>query len=309
MKIVVLGAGVQGTIYGVRLARAGHDVTLIARGQRAQRLRSAPATLEDALTGVVACAQLPVQEELDADLQADLCLVTVRCEQLHAVLPVLSGARQVARFLFLVNKADSWQPVFSALGRDRTVLGFPGTSGSITGDGVVRYVDVKQQPTAIEATAPELARLLRRAGFPVEQVRDMPAWLIRHALFVTAVCGALYEVDCDTAQLAADRERVRYLVQAVRSGLQALDRHRIGPEPLALRAIFRWVPLPLATRYWQGLLASPQAAHYFAGHARHAPIEMAMLAAELRQQITQQEAPGLHRLFAAVDAAAATAPA
>jgi glycine/D-amino acid oxidase-like deaminating enzyme len=32
MKIVVLGTGVQGTLCGVRLARAGHDVTLIERG-------------------------------------------------------------------------------------------------------------------------------------------------------------------------------------------------------------------------------------------------------------------------------------
>jgi ketopantoate reductase len=31
MKIVLFGAGVQGTLYGVRLARACHDVTFIAR--------------------------------------------------------------------------------------------------------------------------------------------------------------------------------------------------------------------------------------------------------------------------------------
>ena len=35
MTIVILGAGVQGTLYGVRLARAGHSVTFVARGKRA----------------------------------------------------------------------------------------------------------------------------------------------------------------------------------------------------------------------------------------------------------------------------------
>jgi divalent metal cation (Fe/Co/Zn/Cd) transporter len=34
MKIVVVGPGVIGSIYGGLLARSGHDVTLIARGQR-----------------------------------------------------------------------------------------------------------------------------------------------------------------------------------------------------------------------------------------------------------------------------------
>jgi 2-dehydropantoate 2-reductase len=35
MKIAILGAGALGTVLGAHLARAGEDVTLIARGQRA----------------------------------------------------------------------------------------------------------------------------------------------------------------------------------------------------------------------------------------------------------------------------------
>jgi hypothetical protein len=42
MRIMILGAGVQGTLYGVRLARAGHDVTLIARGKRVEELQQRP---------------------------------------------------------------------------------------------------------------------------------------------------------------------------------------------------------------------------------------------------------------------------
>jgi hypothetical protein len=50
MRIMILGAGVQGTLYGVRLARAGHDVTLIARGKRVEELRQRGAVIEDALS-------------------------------------------------------------------------------------------------------------------------------------------------------------------------------------------------------------------------------------------------------------------
>ena len=39
MKIVILGAGALGTVLGAHLARAGEDVTLIARGQRAAYLQ------------------------------------------------------------------------------------------------------------------------------------------------------------------------------------------------------------------------------------------------------------------------------
>ena len=39
-RILILGPGVQGTLYGVRLALAGHNVTFVARGKRAEELKS-----------------------------------------------------------------------------------------------------------------------------------------------------------------------------------------------------------------------------------------------------------------------------
>ncbi|MQG27028.1 MAG: hypothetical protein FI723_01420 [SAR202 cluster bacterium] len=39
MKTVVLGAGALGSIIAGHLARAGEDVTLVARGDRAEYLR------------------------------------------------------------------------------------------------------------------------------------------------------------------------------------------------------------------------------------------------------------------------------
>ena len=49
MKIVILGAGALGTVLSAHLARAGEDVTLIARGQRAAFLQEHGATI----TGLV----------------------------------------------------------------------------------------------------------------------------------------------------------------------------------------------------------------------------------------------------------------
>ena len=39
MKIAILGAGALGSLLGAHLARAGEDVTLIARAARAQALQ------------------------------------------------------------------------------------------------------------------------------------------------------------------------------------------------------------------------------------------------------------------------------
>ena len=38
MRFAILGAGALGTILGAHLSRSGHDVVMIARGERARRI-------------------------------------------------------------------------------------------------------------------------------------------------------------------------------------------------------------------------------------------------------------------------------
>jgi 2-dehydropantoate 2-reductase len=304
VRIVVLGSGTQGTLYGVRLASAGHTVTLVARGRRAEELRTHGAVIEHALTGERTKMTLPVAEELGAQ-QADLCLVTVRREQLEGVLPVLAEARGVARTLFMVNHACGSGWLFDALGRERTILGFPGAAGSIEA-GTVRYLEVIEQPTVLEAAARDIISLFEQAGFRVSAVGDVDSWLRRHAVFVTAACGALYEEHCDARRLASDRARLGAFVQAVREGWRALDDVGVAPPPIALRTIFRWVPLSLAVHYWAQLFASRRGEFYFARHARHAVREMAALADDILALAPSAPMPHWRRLHTAITTAAAT---
>lgn len=303
MKIAILGSGMQGTLYGVRLASAGHSVTMIARGRRAVELRSRGAVIEHALTGKRVRMTLAITEALQAREAVDLCLVSVRREQLDAVLPTLVEARGVARILIMVNHACGSGWLFDALGRERTILGFSGAAGGIE-DGVVRYMEVVEQPMVIEAAATEVVALFERAGFRVKAVADMDSWLRRHAVFVTAACGALYEALGDAHRLASDRALIGVFVRAVREGWTALDRIGVKPPPMGLRAIFSWVPLPLAVRYWAQLFASPKGEYYFARHARQAVEEMAALATDVLAAVPSAPMPHWQHLNAAIVAAA-----
>ncbi len=51
MKILVYGTGPLGSLFAARLQTAGHDVSILARGQRLIDLREHGIVLEDALTG------------------------------------------------------------------------------------------------------------------------------------------------------------------------------------------------------------------------------------------------------------------
>jgi len=303
MRIVIFGAGMQGTLYGVRLAQAGHELMMIARGRRAEELRRNGAVIENAFSGKRAASRVTVANTLYPGMSADLCLVTVRREQLAAAWEEVSEARGIARVLVMVNHAGSVSPKFDNRDRRWSVLGFPGAAGGVE-NGVDRYVDIPEQPTVVDASAPDVASVLRQAGFKVALVADMPSWLCRHAVFITAIGGALCESGLDVARLGGDSERVRTFVQAVREGWVAMDRLRVGRPALALRTIFQLIPLPLSVAYWSRLLRSPRGEYYFARHTRHAVSELAMIAADVRKLLPMEGLPALSRLYAAIDAAA-----
>jgi 2-dehydropantoate 2-reductase len=299
LRIVIFGAGVQGTVFAVRLTIAGHQVTLIARPDRAIELRQG-AAIQDLKTMRICMKVLPVLERLPPDSNADMCLVTVRREQIETVLPDLAQAAAIPRVVFMVNHANGSEYLRALLGRSRTVIAFPGIAGERDGT-VIRYLDIPQQHTVVDEPAQDVVSVFRKAGFPVDRVRDMDAWLQRHAVFITAIAGALYENGCDARHLAQNPEWVRRFIVAVREGWAAQDRKRLGSAPLALRTIMDWVPLGLSARYWSRLLASPRGDIYFARHARRAPAEMASLADDVRNSLGEGEAPGLVRLLASID--------
>ena len=105
MRILVYGAGVQGSIYGALLAKSGHEVTFLARGLRA-------AQLADGLTlrGVfgdsdVEIARPVLATRLNPEDHYDICLVTVRRDQIDAILPSLA-ASAIPVIAFMHNHAD-----------------------------------------------------------------------------------------------------------------------------------------------------------------------------------------------------------
>jgi 2-dehydropantoate 2-reductase len=300
-NIVVLGAGVQGTVFGVRLAERHNNVTLIARKDRAQQLRQSGATIQNIETSETTTTFLPVLESLPSSCSADLCLVTVRREQIATVLPDLVRATAIRRIVFLVNHANGSESIFADLGRSRTVIAFPGIAGTGPECGVVRYVEIPRQSTAVESGAQDVVSLFRQADLRVDAISDMDSWLRRHAVFITAIVGALYGNGCDAGRLARNREAVRGFILAVREGWAPLDDTGAPSAPFALRTILCWVPLRFSIEYWCKLLASSRGEIYFAGHARHAPREMASLAADVRTFVSAVQAPELYELLGSID--------
>jgi 2-dehydropantoate 2-reductase len=296
MRIVVVGPGVIGSIYGGLLARSGHDVTLVARGQRLADLRTHGLVLEGADSGQRTEISLPVVAELSPDDHYDLVLVPVRSEQFASTLPMIGGMGDGSDVLMFGNTTGHQSQLAAALG-ERALFGFP-DAGGVRDGPIVRYVVIHQQKTMLgEADGTSTTRIRRLqtmfadAGFRTKVSANIGGWMIGHSAFVVPIGFALYRFDTNTAALAADARTLRLMVLATRDAFEALDDVEI---PANLRWLYLRMPTAFAMRYWRQVFASPRGELWFGAHSRAAPDEMHALASQLRAAVRQTGRPTPH---------------
>lgn len=88
-RILVIGAGVNGSICAVGLFNAGIDVTVLARGKRYEDIGSEGILIEDPFKNTRTVTHVPVIAHLDAQDRYDYILVVVRKNQVPDLLPTL----------------------------------------------------------------------------------------------------------------------------------------------------------------------------------------------------------------------------
>lgn len=304
MRILVVGAGVIGSVYTDGLIRAGHDVVLLARGQRLEALRNSGLLLRRADTGERTNQMVKAVPDLHDQDPFDVVLVPVRFEQLDGVLPLLSEMTDESDVVFFGNYPEGTSKLLEVLG-DRVVFGFPAVGGVREGE-VISYVPIAQQQTMLgEPTGhnsvriQKLANVLRGAGFPTSISNRMEAWLLGHAAFIAPIGCALKLAGTDAHRLAKDRGLLWLLVRATKQGFRALDADGAAEIPANLRTLYLRLPLMVAFLYWRQVLASPRGELWFAAHTRAAPEEMTQLAETLRAAVqrTKRPAPDLLHLI------------
>lgn len=288
MNILVYGAGVLGSLYAARLHEAGHEVALLARGQRLADLREHGVVLENAMTDERTVTHVPVVAALAPDDAYDLVLVVMRKNQVGAVLPILAANAATPNVLFMMNNAAGSDVLVDALGEERVLLGFPGAGGERDGY-VVRYIAQEGKPSPIigEIDGTMSTRLLRIADVlgqissAVECSDNIDDWLKTHVALVSPIANALYMAGGDIIRLAETRDALVLLVRGVREGFRVLQALDVPVIPRKYQALF-WLPEPLLVFFLRRLLATEQAELAIQRHANAARDEMQQLADEFQ---------------------------
>lgn len=228
MHVTIIGAGVLGRIYGVRLAVGGDPVAFLVRPERAEE--TSGFTLEQ-VNGPRRRDVLDRPQRVTAvPRETKAILLTVRFDQLaRSDAPLLALLREAPAVPILAITPMLPGPRALAekiLGR-RLTAAMPGAAGYLDERGVVRYWLTSVAPTLVEGdpadprggpdgpAIDELLHRLGKVGLPAHRERDVGAL---NAATTTAFFPLVAAIDAGGGieRLLADRELFATVIDAAR---------------------------------------------------------------------------------------------
>jgi len=305
-RILVIGAGVNGSVCAAALDRAGCDLTVLARGKRLEELRERGIEIEDPLKGTRTVTQVPLVDRLAPEDIYEYVLVVIRKNQVGELLPVLAQ-NQSPSVVFMVNTASGPEEWIAALGAARVMLGFVFAGGRREGS-LIRAMRPRglgapfgEASGAITERLTRLVSILNRAGLKAKAIADMPDWLATHAAMVAPLGMLVLKHGCDTYALARSRLDMGMVANALRETLAVLraSGRRIVPHGTVLLDV---LPRFVVRSLFRALLSSRFGEIGMGWHCSQAPDEIYQLARELKGLVEQSRlpAPVLRRLLATV---------
>ena len=165
MKTVVLGAGALGSIIAGHLARAGEDVTLVARGDRAEYLRQNGITINGLAEFNAAC---PIVTNPSQISEADVLIVAVKTHQMNSAISGLSHVRfpcvtSVQNGIRWYEQLSEVFGVANVIGASALISGEMAASGevSFTYNGCFEVGEISGESTV---RVQDLSAMLQRSG-------------------------------------------------------------------------------------------------------------------------------------------------
>lgn len=137
MRFAILGSGAVGGFYGARLARAGHDVTFIARGAHLAAIRERGLAIRSPSLGDFT-VRAPAEEDTTRVGLVDVVVLTVKAYDNPGALPLVApmvGAD--TSVLTLQNGVDSAQEVAAVVGEERVIGGTTYIATALSAPGVI----------------------------------------------------------------------------------------------------------------------------------------------------------------------------
>ena len=209
MRFAVLGSGAVGGYYGAKLARAGHDVTFIARGAHLQAIRERGLHINSPMVGSFT-VHAPAEEDTTRVGAVDVVILAVKAYDNLTALPLIAPMTGPSTAVLTIQNGVDSASEAAAIAGEAAVIG--GTTYIATALGA---------PGVIEQTGTH-----RRIVFG-EVFGDLPRLTARVRALHDALAGA------DIQSEVVDDGRIpiweKFIFLVALAGFTGASRLSIGP--------------------------------------------------------------------------------
>jgi 2-dehydropantoate 2-reductase len=295
-RILVIGAGVNGSAVATTLFNGGLDVRVLARGKRYEEIQAEGIIIENPFNHKQSIARVPVINRLDQEDIYEYVLVVIRKNQVADLLPVLA-INKSPNIVFMGNNLSGPDEFTAILDKQRIMLGTVVAGGKRDGN-IIRAIvltSIASVPFGeIDGTiTPRLLRLikiLRSGGIKAKASTEMVDHQMTHAIGVALIGKLTMKYNCDLHALARSREDMKLFVDARREAHQVLRTlgHKISPRS---EDSIRITPSFLQIAGMRWLLNSKFGEVGLAYHVSQAPDEVQQLVKELAALVDQAGLP------------------
>lgn len=233
MKILVYGAGVLGCNLARNLFRAGKDVTLLARGDWAEKIRKNGLRIKDKFSVRTSVSNISVVTELAPDTRYDVIFVALRYTQIDSILDTLRMNR-TKNIVFVGNNVMA-RAIASLLHEKNVMFAFALSAGHREADRVVsvdlKKITVGQLPGAV-FDRQLIGKIFSGTKYKVICEPNMDDYLLCHAAFVLPAAFACYKTDGNLKKLKGNTAYLNRLIDANIEGYLAIKNagHDILPK-------------------------------------------------------------------------------
>lgn len=223
MKIAMMGSGGVGGFFGGRLAKAGYDVTFIARGAHLAAMREKGLTIENEPQGDIHVAKVNATDDPAKVGPVDLVILSVKLwdteSAARAIAPMLGPRTGVVSLQNGVIKDDILRGV---LGEERVMGGVGYVATHISRPGVIHQVGTMQRIIVGEydGRESERARFLHKAlldaGVTAELSRDIRRAIWEKYVFLVALSGTTTTMRKTLGPIRSNAQTRAFLLDVMR---------------------------------------------------------------------------------------------
>ncbi|SET09043.1 ketopantoate reductase family protein [Paenibacillus sp. NFR01] len=231
MKVLVYGAGIQGSLLAHVLVRANQDVTVLARGRRAEELRDSGLVIRHYLQFKTTVDPVKVIIDLEREDRYDVIFVTMKYTDFPQVLPAL--AQNCSENIILVGNnatASEMQAYLEAHSVKHKNVAFAfQISGGSRGDNRITAIRFNAGAMVVGVLGGGeipfkrvLEQMFKNSKYKIKYERNIDAWLKSHMISIIPLNLAAVIKNNHLKSVARDNELLKQVVDAMDEGFDVL---------------------------------------------------------------------------------------